>query len=268
MFTSYRTGGTFDELVDGSATARPAAGSLVAHLAALGRDELLARQEAAQLTIEAAGISFTVYSEGTGIDRAWPFDIVPRVIDGVEWDRVEAGLIQRLTALNRFIADVYGDQACISDGVIPPALVLESKGYLAACRGVEPTYDIWAHICGSDLVRDTDGTVYVLEDNLRVPSGVSYVLENRLVTKRVLAELFANQSIRPVDAYPDRLLRILSSLSPDTSRPIVAVLTPGIHNSATSSTPSWPDRWACSWWRAGICSWRTTPCTPERWKAR
>ena len=232
MFTSYRTGGTFDELVDGSATARPAAGSLVAHLAALGRDELLARQEAAQLTIEAAGISFTVYSEGTGIDRAWPFDIVPRVIDGVEWDRVEAGLIQRLTALNRFIADVYGDQACISDGVIPPALVLESKGYLAACRGVEPTYDIWAHICGSDLVRDTDGTVYVLEDNLRVPSGVSYVLENQLVTKRVLAELFANQSIRPVDAYPDRLLRILSSLSPDTSRPIVAVLTPGIHNSA------------------------------------
>lgn len=220
-----------DELLDAHGQPRPAARELMTHLDALGPGELEARQQAARRGIEAAGVSFTIYSEGLGIDRAWPFDIVPRVIARHEWDRIEAGLLQRLGALNAFLADVYGAQQIIADGVVPPELVLESRDYRAACRGVRPAHDVWAHICGSDLVRDSDGTVYVLEDNLRVPSGVSYMLENRIVTKRVFSELFARQSILPVDAYPDRLRRVLASLSPDPD-PVIVVMTPGIHNSA------------------------------------
>ncbi len=232
---------TFDELVDrpdgsGGRPARRAAQALARHLSTIGPDELALRQDLATHLIEASGISFTVYSEGVGIDRAWPFDIVPRVIEGAEWDRIEAGLIQRLTALNRFIGDIYGDRACIADGVVPAELIEGSKGYRPQCRGMEPPAGVWAHVCGSDLVRGADGEMYVLEDNLRVPSGASYLLTNRLVTKRVFAELFANQSIRPVDAYPDRLLRILASAAPDcpsdAGHPNVVLLTPGIHNSA------------------------------------
>lgn len=222
---------TYDELIDGDGRPRPAAAALVELLEQMGPDELVRRQKAAGLGIEAAGVTFTVYSEGIGVDRAWPFDIVPRVIPRAEWDRIETGLLQRLTALNRFIADVYGPQRIIADGLVPASLVLGSKGYLPACRGIEVSHDTWAHICGSDLVRDSDGTMYVLEDNLRVPSGVSYMLENRAVTKRVFGELFARQSILPVDAYPDRLRRILASLSP-LPDPVIAVLTPGIYNSA------------------------------------
>jgi uncharacterized circularly permuted ATP-grasp superfamily protein len=231
VFEAYPVDGVFDELICQDGSPRPAAAALVDHIEQLGLDALNDRQEGAGLAIEAAGITFTVYSDGAGIDRAWPFDVIPRVIDGREWDRVEAGLIQRLTALNRFIDDVYHDQRGIRDGVIPAELVLGSPGYLEACRRADPAHGVWAHICGSDLVRDTDGTVYVLEDNLRIPSGVSYMLENRVVTKRVFSEMFAHQSIRPVDAYPHRLRRVLSSLSP-RPEPMIAVLTPGIFNSA------------------------------------
>ena len=198
---------------------------------ALTPSELAARQRAAGLGIEAAGVTFTVYNEGLGIDRSWPFDIVPRVIARQEWDRIETGLLQRLTALNHFIDDVYGEQRIVAAGLVPGEIVTESRDYRPECRGVHPRHDVWAHICGSDLVRDSDGTMYVLEDNLRVPSGVSYVLENRLITKRVFGELFAHQSILPVDAYPDRLRRILASLT-EVDDPVIAVLTPGIFNSA------------------------------------
>lgn len=231
VFEAYPVDGVFDELICQGGSPHPAAGALVRHLEQLGLGELNDRQEGAGLAIEAAGITFTVYSDGAGIDRAWPFDVIPRVIDGREWDRIEAGLIQRLTALNRFIDDVYHDQRCLRDGVVPAELVLGSPGYLEACRRADPAHGVWAHICGSDLVRDVDGTVYVLEDNLRIPSGVSYVLENRLVTKRVFPELFAEQSIRPVDAYPHRLRRVLASLS-SRPEPMIGVLTPGIYNSA------------------------------------
>jgi len=198
---------------------------------ALSPAELGARQTAAGLGIEAAGVTFTVYNEGLGIDRSWPFDIVPRVIARQEWDRIEAGLLQRLTALNHFIDDVYGDQRIVAAGLVPQEIISQSRDFRPECRGVHPRHDIWAHICGSDLVRDSDGTMYVLEDNLRVPSGVSYVLENRLITKRVFGELFAHQSILPVDAYPERLRRILASLT-EVDDPVIAVLTPGIFNSA------------------------------------
>lgn len=232
--TGYPTTSAFDELIGPDGSPRPAAVALVEHLERLGIPELIDRQAAAQRGIERAGITFTVYNESSpnGIDRAWPFDLVPRVIRRTEWDRIEVGLVQRLVALNRFIADVYSDQEIISDGLIPRDLVTESKGYLPACHGAEPAHGVWAHICGSDLVRAADGEMYILEDNLRVPSGVSYLIENRATTKRIFPELFADHSILPVDAYPERLRRILASLAPWTDDPVIVVLTPGIYNSA------------------------------------
>lgn len=231
LFSDYRSD-TFDELIDVDGHPRDAAASLVKHLERMGIEELEARQHAANLGIEAAGITFTVYTEGTGIDRAWPFDIVPRVISRRDWDRVDAGLVQRLTALNHFIADVYAEQKIFADGIVPFDLIANSPGYRPECRGATPMHGVWAHICGSDLVRGKDGTIYVLEDNLRVPSGVSYMLENREITKRVFPELFTEQSILPVDAYPERLRRILASLSPQGDQAVIGVLTPGIYNSA------------------------------------
>ena len=233
MFTGRSsTSGLYDELVDAQGVARPAAAAIVEALEGLGPEELAARQRAAGVEIDAAGVTFTVYSDGVGIDRSWPFDVVPRVIARSEWDRIETGLLQRLTALNHFIADVYGEQRILDAGLVPAEIVLGSRDFRPECVGVRPAHDVWAHICGSDLVRDADGTMYVLEDNLRVPSGVSYVLENRATTKRVFSELFANQSILPVDAYPERLRRILASLCPHRDDPVIAVLTPGIYNSA------------------------------------
>jgi uncharacterized circularly permuted ATP-grasp superfamily protein len=222
----------WDELFDADGDARPAAGALVEHLRGLGLSELQARQDAADLDILGMGITFTVYSDGRGIDRAWPFDVIPRVIDAAEWRTIEAGLVQRLTALNHFIDDLYNDQQVIHDGILPADVLEGSANYRPECRGAKPAYGVWAHICGSDLVRDADGTVYVLEDNLRVPSGVSYLLENRLVSKRAFADLFTHQSIQPVDDYPDELFSLLASLAPEVSTPTVAVLTPGLHNSA------------------------------------
>jgi len=225
--------GTWDELICPDGSPRAAAAALVERLRALGPAELQARQDLADLDILAKGITFTVYSDGRGIDRAWPFDVIPRVIAATEWSRIEAGLVQRLDALNRFIDDVYNDQRVIADGVFPVELLADSVNYRRQCRGVRPAHGVWAHVCGSDLVRDHDGTMYVLEDNLRVPSGVSYVLENRLVSKRAFADLFEKQSIQPVDAYTDELYRMLCSLAPAAvERPVVVVLTPGIYNSA------------------------------------
>ena len=223
----------WDELRDRDGRARPAAQELLAVIDHLGLDELRARQAAATADILTLGITFTVYSEAGGIDRAWPFDVIPRVIEATEWAAVERGLIQRLVALNRFIDDLYNDQRVVADGVFPAQLLADSANFRPECRGVHPKFGVWAHISGSDLVRDADGTLYVLEDNLRVPSGVSYVLENRAVTKRAFPEVFARQSIEPVDAYTDELHRLLGSLAPDgVSHPSIAVLTPGIFNSA------------------------------------
>ena len=221
----------YDELRDRSGRPRPPARALLEHIDSLSPGELVQLQHAAALGIEVSGVSFTVYSEGLGIDRPWPFDIVPRVVERSEWDRIEAGLLQRLTALNHFLADVYGSRRILEAGVVPADLILGSVHFREECVGIRPPHDLWAHICGSDLVRDADGTVYVLEDNLRTPSGVSYMLENRQVTKQVFSDLFQRHSILPVDAYPDRLHRILASLSARRD-PTVAVLTPGIHNSA------------------------------------
>ena len=223
----------WDELLHADGRPRKAAAPLVDHLRSLGVSELAARQDAADLDMLAMGVTFTVYSNGRGIDRAWPFDVTPRIIDATEWRRIESGLTQRLRALNEFIDDLYNEQQVIADGVFPPDLLADATNFRPECVGVRPRYGIWAHISGSDLVRDGDGTVYVLEDNLRVPSGVSYLLENRLVSKRAFADLFAHQSIQPVDDYPDQLFRLLASLAPDeVLDPTVVVLTPGVYNSA------------------------------------
>ena len=230
---AYRAEDLWDELVTRSGKPRPGAGRLLRALAALSNEEITERKTAAELAIRAMGITFTVYDDGAHIDREWPFDIVPRLILKREWDEVARGLKQRVRALNAFIDDVYHHRRALHDGVVPANYVLESREYRSRCAGIDPPHGIWAHVCGSDLVRDEAGKLFVLEDNLRVPSGVSYMLENRAVMKRVFPELFEHYVIHPVDDYPERLAACLRSLSPRDSRsPRIAVLTPGIYNSA------------------------------------
>ena len=182
-----------DELIDDDGAPRPVAGELMALLDRLGIDELRERQRATDLEILTMGITFTVYSDGENIDRAWPFDIIPRLIAGDEWARSRPGWPSGCGRSTMFIDDVYNDQRIIADGVFPRELLDDSVNYRPECRGVSPKFGVWAHISGSDLVRDGDGQFYVLEDNLRVPSGVSYVLENRGVAKRTFPELFERQ---------------------------------------------------------------------------
>ncbi len=235
VWKDYDATGIWDELVDARGRARPGATNLCRMLARLSDDELLARKTAAEVAIRAMGITFTVYTgEGSGsIDREWPFDIIPRMVVKSEWDVIARGLTQRVTALNRFIDDVYHDQKILNDNIVPRELIVKSKDFRPECMGVSPAHGVWSHVCGTDLVRDADGVVYVLEDNLRVPSGVSYMLENREVMKRVFPELFEDYRILPIDDYPDQLLRTLRSLSPrKVKSPEVVVLTPGIYNSA------------------------------------
>lgn len=233
QWKDYRGADFYDELMSPAGKPRTLSRRLVNLLQKMPEEEMAARRAAANLAIKEMGISFTVYTEGGNIDRAWPFDIVPRVISSKEWESVSAGLLQRSRALNMFIDDVYNEQRIFKAGIIPPEVVLESPNYKPQCLGHSPRYGVWAHVCGSDLIRHSDGKLYVLEDNLRVPSGVSYMLENREITKRVLPELFENYSILPVADYPSRLYTTLASLSPrDLRRPCIAVLTPGIYNSA------------------------------------
>src|SRR5579863_3902511 len=230
----YPASASFDELIGPGGAPRPAATALIEFLSALGSDELATRQKAADVAIRSMGITFTVYhEEGGSIDRAWPLDIIPRVIALDEWRRIEAGLQQRAQALNMFIDDIYHDQRIVRDGVFPRGYLADSANFRSQCVGVDPPQGIWAHICGSDLVRGADGTMYVLEDNLRVPSGVSYMLENRQVVKRVFPEVFEAAGILPVDDYPSQLFDMLRALAPPgLEQPEVVVLTPGIYNSA------------------------------------
>lgn len=229
----YDPCGFYDEMIDSPGKPRTLASGMAAHLRELSSDEIRARQKAAEAAILEMGITFTVYSEGSNIDRAWPFDIIPRIISPKEWGVTEAGLQQRVRALNLFIGDLYGKQQIIRDRVFPAELLANSKNFRRECIGIQPAHGIWAHICGSDLIRDEQGTFYVLEDNLRVPSGVSYMLENRVLTKQVFGELFENYSIQPVADYPSHLFDMLSSIAPRADAfPKIVVLTPGIYNSA------------------------------------
>ncbi len=229
----YPTPPLFDELVDASGHPRKGCEQITRQVGSFSKRQLSSRRKAIDHAIIEMGITFTVYSEGENIDRSWPLDLIPRVIDAGEWQTVEAGLKQRLTALNAFIDDVYNEQKILREGIVPQDLIHSSKNYLLQCKGLKPRYGVWANICGTDLVRNNDGQFYVLEDNLRVPSGVSYMLENRSVMKRVLPELFSKSPPKPVDDYPHQLFDMLAALSPRPGDdPEIVVLTPGIYNSA------------------------------------
>lgn len=221
----------YDELINHTGSARDAAKTVTQWLNDLSDEDLAHRQQAAQLAIQQMGITFTVYSDKGNIDREWPLDIVPRIIDAQEWSDIEAGLKQRLKALNLFINDIYNEQNILNDGVVPRKLIESSSNYRQECRDFQPRHGVWANICGSDLVRGEDGTVYVLEDNLRVPSGVSYMIENREVMKRAMPEVFRQCHILPVDNYTENLQRMLCSMTA-VKNPNLVVLTPGVFNSA------------------------------------
>ena len=233
-WNKYDTGPFHDELVKRPGEPRTYATDLCDFIQDLSDAELQEYKTAADSAIKVMGITFRVYNDEEGsIDRAWPFDIVPRLIELKEWQQIEKGLKQRVKALNMFIDDLYNEQKIIQDGIFPKDLLTHSKNFLPQCKGFSPPLGIWAHICGSDLVRDQNGTVYVLEDNLRVPSGVSYMLENRQVMKRVFPEMFRQYDILPVDNYPSDLYDMLAALSPrDIPEPEIVVLTPGTYNSA------------------------------------
>ena len=232
-FNGYEPGEFYDELFDATGAARSGAALLVQRIEALSAGELRRRQEAAEVALLNMGITFNVYGEEAGTERIFPFDIIPRIVQASEWAAVEAGLKQRITALNRFIDDVYHQRRIVSDGVIP-AFVLESAtGLREQCMGFAPPRGVWCHVSGSDLIRDDKGQFYVLEDNMRCPSGVSYVLENRQVLKRTFPQVFGASLVRPVENYPARLLDMLRHLAPDNiPQPTVVLLTPGIYNSA------------------------------------
>ncbi|MDX5151460.1 MAG: circularly permuted type 2 ATP-grasp protein [Acidiferrobacterales bacterium] len=230
----YKTDHFYDELIRVAGKPRPVAARLCQYLRELKDRDIEEYKAAADLAIQVMGVSFTVYTQEEGsIDRAWPFDIIPRVIPRSEWKQIEKGLKQRVRALNLFIDDLYHRQKIVKDKVFPAELLSDSVNFRKQCIGVNPPGRIWAHICGSDLVRGEDGTMYVLEDNLRVPSGVSYMLENRLVMKRVFPDLFEQSDILPVDDYPSQLYDMLASISPRrVNAPEIVVLTPGMYNSA------------------------------------
>lgn len=177
------------------------------------------------------GMTFNVYHDNQGLEKILHLDIIPRIIPNSEWKKIESGLKQRVQALNLFLQDIYNEQRVLRDGIVPEDLILGSKDFLQPCIGLTPPKGIWCHITGTDLVRDKDGEYYILEDNLRCPSGVSYMLESREIIKRAYPQLFNDEGVMPVSDYPTKLLRMLQYLS-DKPKPVVGVLTPGIYNSA------------------------------------
>jgi uncharacterized circularly permuted ATP-grasp superfamily protein len=221
----------YDEMYDASGKVRPHYREFSQWLAAMPAELLAQRRREADLLFHRAGITFTLYGDEQGTERLIPFDTIPRSIPGSEWRLVEAGCIQRVQALNMFLADLYHDQRIIKAGIIPAEQLLTNEGYQLAMQGLDLHRDIYAHIAGVDLVRDGDGSYYVLEDNLRTPSGVSYMLEDRKMMMRLFPELFERQRIAPIDHYPNLLLDTLKSSSP-LDNPSVVVLTPGRFNSA------------------------------------
>jgi uncharacterized circularly permuted ATP-grasp superfamily protein len=232
-FDTYEPGDFYDELFIDKNQPRPEGQPLVDRIHDLPVGELLLRQEAAQKAMYKLGATFNVYGDDEAEDRIFPFDVIPRIVTVGEWEVLERGLKQRIHALNLFLDDIYHDQKIIADGHIPLELVESAKGFLKPCMGLNPPKRAWCHITGTDLVRDRDGHWYVLEDNMRCPSGISYVLENRRVMKNTFPQVFTKMRIQPVDEYPSRLLETLLDLVPDhVEDPTVVVLTPGIYNSA------------------------------------
>ncbi|HYE92612.1 MAG TPA: circularly permuted type 2 ATP-grasp protein [Terriglobales bacterium] len=223
----------FDEAFDAAGAPRGHYHALISLLESFTQDEVERRERLQRVSLIDQGVTFTVYGEKDGLERIFPFDFVPRIIPPAEWARIEAGLVQRVTTLNLFIADVYGEQKCLKDGVIPPELVLSRAEYKRQLLGVLPPRQVFTHVVGTDLIRDDTGTYRVLEDNCRCPSGVSYVLENRSLLHRVFPELFRHYPVRPVKDYPLLLREALVRAAPRAGdNPTVVVLSPGLFNSA------------------------------------
>src|SRR5882724_2168342 len=196
-------------------------------------DELNRKEELAKSLFMSQGITFTVYNSGEGIEKIFPFDIIPRIITAAEWAFVEKGIKQRLTALNLFLKDIYHNQFIVKDGIVPIDIIYSCPHFLREMYQLQVPYDIYIHISGIDLIRDHDGTFYVLEDNLRTPSGVSYMLENREITKRLFPDLLPQCGVRSVTEYPTILYKNLLALSPrQIANPTIVLLSPGIYNSA------------------------------------
>jgi len=232
-FEDYEVGDFYDEMFASAGAARATARRLLDTLEALPGEEILNCQKAAERSLLQMGITFNVYGEQAGVEKIFPFDILPRIVSATEWTRIEKGLKQRIRALNLFIDDIYHHQKIIKDGIIPREILYSAKSYRQQCIGWNPPRGIWCHVTGTDLVRHRDGQIYVLEDNLRCPSGVSYVLENRQVMKSLFPAIFTSARIRPVSNYPLKLRDMLEYLAPEhVTSPRVVLLTPGIHNSA------------------------------------
>jgi len=223
----------FDEVITQEGAPKSHYDILINRFNQFSSADIHTRRELANIFFRNQGITFTVYGVDEGTERIFPFDLIPRIIPGSEWDTIERGLIQRITALNLFLSDIYQSQKILRDKVIPAELVLGSKHFRREFIGVRPPLDIYIHVTGSDIIRDIDGRYLVLEDNLRTPSGVSYMLQNRNAMKRAFPVLFNRYTVRPVENYPQQLLRTLQEISPaPKSDPKVVILTPGVYNSA------------------------------------
>jgi uncharacterized circularly permuted ATP-grasp superfamily protein len=232
-FAQYQTEGFYDELIQEDGTPRPGVELLLDKISSLTPDDLQSRQDEAESLLLKMGITFNVYGMEEGTEKIFPFDLIPRIIPDHDWQQIETGLKQRIFALNEFLADIYAEQKILKDGVLPKELIFSSSTYRKECQDFVPPKGIWCHVTGTDLIRGGDGSFYVLEDNLRCPSGVSYVLENRQVLKRTFPHVFEKSRVRTVDEYPAKLLDMLEYLAPDgIPSPTIGVLTPGIFNSA------------------------------------
>lgn len=232
-FDHYQTQGFYDELFAANGKPHPMAAPLVEQINSLAKKDLKRRQRSAELALYQLGNTFSVYGDKKGTEKILPFDLIPRIVRSDEWNMLERGLKQRIEALNLFIHDIYNDQKIFKDKVISKEMVYSSACYLKQCEKFSPPQKIWIHITGTDLVRDKDGKFYVLEDNLRCPSGISYVLENRAIQKRTFPQAFETMKIRPVSDYSDHLYDTLKNIGPNIAqKPNIIVLTPGIYNSA------------------------------------
>jgi uncharacterized circularly permuted ATP-grasp superfamily protein len=235
QFDGYKTDCFFDEMFGEGNKLHPRSHyqKIFKRLDCLTEKEISERRQQADASFLEHGITFTVYGDDGGTERIFPFDLIPRIIPSREWNLIESGLRQRILALNLFLNDIYHGRKIIKDGVIPEEIINSSKNFRPEMVGFEPPQEVYAHICGTDLIRDDDGNYLVLEDNARCPSGASYLLENREIMKRAFPQTFGGMSVRPVEAYPDLLLRTLEYLSPRKSqKPVCVLLTPGVYNSA------------------------------------
>jgi uncharacterized circularly permuted ATP-grasp superfamily protein len=234
LHSPYDSGLFFDEMfVNGDGAVRPHYRRLAERLNTLEQTDFDQRRAAVDLALLRRGVTFTVYNDSQGTERIFPFDLIPRVIPAAEWKRIEAGLVQRITALNLFLHDVYHEQRALKDKIVPPALIFGAKHYRREFMNFSVPRGIYVHICGTDLIRDDRGNYLVLEDNLRCPSGASYMIENRAAMRRAFPNLFQSYGVRPVESYADELLKTLLHLAPEQNeKPNVVLLTPGVFNSA------------------------------------